>query len=532
VKAADRLRVALGVPSLGAAFSLVGVLVFGALVATISLIVLEARELEETAVPIDVLARIRHGAVASAIFDRQALIAPEAVRARTVAEARLEHERVRAAIGSLENESNLTDEERRLYEDVRNAWRRRVVLAEEAFRWPAPLPRDADGRWASYEELAAATHGFNDRLQSFALAMQESTRLTARSLKLLALGLAFFALVAVGGGGLFLRGTVLRPLRRIVEAEERVASGRLDVSVPVRGLAELRALATNFNAMVAALRARADEARGRQALLARRERTLHRQNRELASANAELDAFAYAASHDLRAPLRGIESMARFLWEDVGEKLDPEARDKLDRIRRAARRLHQLIDSLFEVARAGRELDVKEEVSLADCLDDALAALEGPIRESGAEVVVDGELPTMTGDPTRLAQVLQNLVGNAVKYSAGPGRKPRVEIGGRLEDDGAVVALWVKDNGIGIPEDQHRRIFQLFRRLHREGEYEGTGVGLSIVERIVHAHGGAVSVESKPGEGATFTVRLPRQPPPARQAPREAEPPPPEREAA
>ncbi|MEZ0228438.1 MAG: ATP-binding protein, partial [Planctomycetota bacterium] len=304
--------------------------------------------------------------------------------------------------------------------------------------------------------------------------------------------------------------------RRLLAAEASVARGRLDVRVATRGLAEVRELAYGFNEMVSALRSRAEEVKQKQALLGRRERALHRRNKELASANAELDAFAYAASHDLRAPLRGIESMARFLWEDVGAQLDPEARDKLDRIRRAARRLHQLIDSLFEVARAGRELGEVREVSLGDCLEDAVDALQGGIRDSKAEVEVKSDLPSVWGDRTRLSQVLQNLLGNAIKYSSGAGRTPHIEVGARVEESGDVVALWIRDNGIGIPEDQHQRIFQLFRRLHRDEEYEGTGVGLSIVQRVVHAHGGDVSVSSVPGEGSIFTIRLPRHPPRAR----------------
>src|SRR5207248_7578055 len=133
-----------------------------------------------------------------------------------------------------------------------------------------------------------------------------------------------------------------------------------------------RDLAAGFNEMVAALRQRDVLVREKQVLIAGRERALNARNKELAAANAELDAFAYAASHDLRAPLRGIESMARFLWEDVGERLDPEARDKLDRIGRASRRLHELIDSLLEVARAGRALGEVATVSLEDCVHEAI----------------------------------------------------------------------------------------------------------------------------------------------------------------
>src|SRR5262249_55497337 len=119
------------------------------------------------------------------------------------------------------------------------------------------------------------------------------------------------------------------------------------------------------------------------------------------------------------------------------------------------------------------------------------------------------ELPVVRGDRTRLVLVFQNLLSNAVKYSSGPARVPRVAVRGRIVGSGAVVS--VEDNGIGIPSEQIDRNFGLFRRLHREGEYEGTGVGLAIVKRIVGAHGGRVEVESKVGRGSTFTVTLPLQ---------------------
>lgn len=503
-------------PSLAAAFALVGSLVVAALLATIALVVLTARELDQNAGPAEELARLRHESLASSIFDRQALLAPAPMAPEVIGSARAEHLRLRQLMEDVRGPA-FDIEERGLHQRMLDAWRTREALALAAFESPrGATPLEEQIRWELHEDLARATHAFNDRLQELNDAVQASTRRAARTLKLTAIGLSAIAIALVGGGALFVRRTIIRPLRRLLAAEASVARGRLDVRVATRGLAEVRELAYGFNEMVSSLRSRAEEVKQKQVLLGRRERALHRRNKELASANAELDAFAYAASHDLRAPLRGIESMARFLWEDVGEQLDPEARDKLDRIRRAARRLHQLIDSLFEVARAGREIGEVSEVSLADCFEDALEALQGPIRDAKAHIEVTSELPSVWGDRTRLAQVLQNLLGNAIKYSSGAGRTPRVEVGARVEESSDVVALWIRDNGIGIPEDQHQRIFQLFRRLHRDGEYEGTGVGLSIVQRVVHAHGGDIAVTSAPGEGSCFTIRLPRHPPRAR----------------
>jgi signal transduction histidine kinase len=534
-------------PSLAAAFALIGALVVATLLATIALVSVTAGDLDESNAPGEALARLRHESLASSIFDREALLAPPSEKKHAEAEARSQHAHVRRLLDAIPAVCDLEPDERALYLQAEAGWRSREQLAHAAFELPEPTsPADARARWALHEELARSTHAFNDRLQDLARAMQRGTRRVARTLRITALVLSALTLIILPGGALFIRDMVIRPLRRLLDAEESVARGRLDVRVPLDGLAEVREISYGFNEMIASLRARHEEVKQKQALLGRRERALHRRNRELAAANGELDAFAYAASHDLRAPLRGIESMARFLWEDVGEKLDPEARDKLDRIRRAARRLHLLIDSLFEVARAGRDLGAVEDVPLSECVADALDALQGPLREARGEVHVEPDLPVVRGDRTRLTQVLQNLIGNAIKYSSGKDRTPRIEIGARVEGagvggaaapgpprdregdgaagapdggprrsqpSGSVVALFVRDNGIGIPEDQHQRIFQLFRRLHRDDEYEGTGVGLSIVQRVVHAHGGSVSVASTPGEGACFTIRLPRYPP-------------------
>jgi signal transduction histidine kinase len=504
-------------PSVEAAFAVMGALVVAVVLATFALVAVTATDVEQSAEPTDRLARLRHEATAAAVFDRQALLAPASEVVRATAEARAAQARFRGQLRAIAADSDFDPEQQVLYESAVRAWDEREALAGAAFAWPRDTSELGEHvRWQLCEALARATHAFNDRLQDLSIAFRAGPLRALRTLRLVSIALCGAALAIVAGGALFVRRTVLAPLRRLLAAEASVARGHLDLRVPTGGLAEVRELAFGFNEMVSALRARAEEVKQKQTLLGRRERALHRRNKELASANAELDAFAYAASHDLRAPLRSIESMARFLWEDVGEKLDPEARDKLDRIRRASRRLHQLIDSLFEVARAGRELGEVRDVPLGDCLDEALFGLQGAIREAGADIQIVSELPTVRGDRDRLVQVVQNLLGNAIKYSAGPDRTPRIEVGARNEEEGNVVALWVRDNGIGIPEDQHQRIFQLFRRLHREGEYEGTGVGLSIVQRAVHAHGGDVSVASVPGEGSCFTVRLPHEPPRAR----------------
>lgn len=500
-------------PSLRRAFVTTGALLGAAVLSTIVLVLAAARALDRSTSPLVDATEVRHAAVNASVLEAQARHLPR----EALVHAESEIEAAQAAV-----RKELTE----LIGGIRAArldalpeaealvplWDQRCLLARDVIRMTS-----SEGATAARSpelarrtlELDSAVQGWNDRMQAIVVALDRSARRSISTLEYATLGTSALALGLLAVGAVFSRREILRPLQRLAAAEASVARGRLDVRMDTRGVAEIRELALGFNEMVASLRARATEVRAQQELLTRRERALDRRNRELAAANAELDAFAYAASHDLRAPLRGIENMARFLSEDVGAALDDEARDKLERIRRAARRLHQLIDSLLDVARAGRELGPRESVSLGDAAALALESLDAQVRDSNAVVEVARDLPSVPGDRTRLVQVLQNLLSNAIKYASGPGRTPRVSVGGRLEDAGEVVAFWVEDNGIGIPEDQHRRIFQLFRRLHRESDYEGTGVGLSIVQRAVQAHGGSIQVESAPGRGARFTVRLP-----------------------
>ncbi len=229
-------------------------------------------------------------------------------------------------------------------------------------------------------------------------------------------------------------------------------------------------------------------------------------NRALARSNAELDAFTYTASHDLREPLRGIRNYVEMLREDHAERLDAEGTGLLDTLTRLTGRMDGMIESLFEYSRVGRiEMEVVP-TDLGVVLDDVLDALAQPIREAGVEIRVPRPLPVLPCDPVRAGQVFQNLVHNAIKYN--DGASPWVEIGSR-EEPGAPTVLYVRDNGIGIAPQHHDAIFRIYRRLHPRDRFGGgTGVGLTIVQRIVERHGGRIWLESSPGAGTTFYFTL------------------------
>jgi signal transduction histidine kinase len=218
---------------------------------------------------------------------------------------------------------------------------------------------------------------------------------------------------------------------------------------------------------------------------------------------AELESFSYSVSHDLRAPLRAIDGYARMLEEDYAGRLDDEARRLLGVVRGNAIRMGQLIDDLLTFSRLGRQEAVSALVDMTQLARQAADELRG---ERPVQAL---PLPAVKGDRALLKQVWLNLIGNALKYSAKT-PQARVEIGAREEARDNV--YWVRDNGVGFDMRYAGKLFGVFQRLHRSEEFEGTGVGLAIVQRIVARHGGRVWAEAKPGEGACFWFSLPRAP--------------------
>ena len=225
---------------------------------------------------------------------------------------------------------------------------------------------------------------------------------------------------------------------------------------------------------------------------------------DLELTNHELESFSYSVSHDLRAPLRHIVGYARILQEDAADKLDDEARRQLDTIAGSARRMGALIDDLLALSRLGRRPVQMQAVDMAALVRDALRDV--PATAGTVEVAV---LPETQGDPALLKQVWINLLSNAVKYSAPRGAEARITVAGeRIRDH---LRYCVRDNGVGFDMRYRDKLFGVFQRLHAQDEFEGTGVGLAIVNRIVVRHGGRLDAEGEPGRGAVFSFDLPSQ---------------------
>ncbi len=234
------------------------------------------------------------------------------------------------------------------------------------------------------------------------------------------------------------------------------------------------------------------------------ERRVMERTAELQATNKELEAFTYSVSHDLRAPLRHIDGFARILLEGSGAQLDPEAQHNLRRIHEAVGRMAQLVDDLLGLARVGRQQLTLQITGLNALVEEVLADLQTETRDPQVDWQI-GRLPFVECDPVLMKQVFANLLSNAVKFTR-PRERAVIEVG-CVEANGQQ-AVFVRDNGVGFNMKYADKLFGVFQHLHRQEDFEGTGVGLAIVQRIVHKHGGRVWAEAELNKGATFYFTL------------------------
>ncbi len=238
------------------------------------------------------------------------------------------------------------------------------------------------------------------------------------------------------------------------------------------------------------------------------EAAIQRYAAELRRSNAELEQFAYVASHDLQEPLRMVTSYLQLVEQRYADKLDDSGKEFIDYAVDGAARMKELINDLLTYSRIQRAAVENTPVAMDEVFERVVHNLQLQIEDTGAAVTSD-PLPVVTANRVQMVQLLQNLIGNALKFCAG--RPPRVHVSAERQGD-----MWrfaVRDNGIGIEAAYLERIFVIFQRLHTRSEYEGTGIGLAICRRIVEKHGGQITVESTPGEGSTFYFTLPVQRP-------------------
>jgi light-regulated signal transduction histidine kinase (bacteriophytochrome) len=236
------------------------------------------------------------------------------------------------------------------------------------------------------------------------------------------------------------------------------------------------------------------------------ERRVIERTAQLEASNKELEAFSYSVSHDLRAPLRAIDSYSRILMEDYTAQFPPEAVHLLEMVRESSQKMGDLIDGLLAFSRLNRLTIKHQPVNTLELINQALYRLSSERDGRQVEITL-GELPPCQGDPVLLEQVWVNLLSNALKFTRGQA-PASVEVGASKQENDFI--YYVKDNGVGFDMRYAGKLFGVFQRLHLPEEFEGTGVGLAIVQRILHRHGGRIWAEAKPGKGAVFYFTIPQ----------------------
>jgi signal transduction histidine kinase len=296
-----------------------------------------------------------------------------------------------------------------------------------------------------------------------------------------------------------LRRQVLDPMNGLMGQTRQVAAGNLDLEIAQDGPLEIQNLASDVDLMretLASQIVRIERARSR----------IQQRSAELARSNADLEQFAYVASHDLSEPLRKVTNFSQLLERQYADQLDDKAHQYIDFMVDGAKRMQALINDLLDFSQVGRTQEHFMPVDLEKALARATTNLEEPIALAQA-VVEHDPLPTVPGDATLLTALLQNLVGNALKYRS-PDRPCQIRISAERQGDDWLLS--VDDNGIGVEQLYAERIFTIFQRLHLRDEYSGTGIGLALCRRIVDFHHGQIWLAEKHDPGARFQLTLPQ----------------------
>ena len=389
-----------------------------------------------------------------------------------------------------------------VYRQAVEDWQRQIaqpIIAQVRAGDPGALAAagSADAREA-FDRIREASSTLTDAIDDQRLQSMDA-RERAFNYVFVAIGIG--ALVLLVAAALLWRGlrrSVLLPIDDLGAQAQLVAGGSLGRQIVLSGPTEIAKLGRDVDIMRARLAAQIEG-------IERSRVRLQQRGAELARSNADLEQFAYVASHDLSEPLRKVTNFCQLLERQYADQLDDKARQYMGFMVDGAKRMQALINDLLSFSRVGRTTEHFVPVELDAVLSRALANLDVTIASAGVEVVRH-ELPTLPGDPVLLTALFQNLVANSVKYRS-PDRPGRVEI--RAEQIDEAWRLTVDDNGIGIDPEYGERIFTIFQRLHLRDEYGGTGIGLALCRKIVEFHRGRIWLAEKAEPGARFQFTLP-----------------------
>ncbi len=311
--------------------------------------------------------------------------------------------------------------------------------------------------------------------------------------------LAVLVAAALAGLQRALRGAVLQPMRDLAQQVATISGGTHDLAITPGGPPDIRAMGQGVESMRLELVRAVAEVEAQQ-------RDISRRAAELARSNADLEQFAYVASHDLQEPLRKVASFCQLLEQRYGGQLDERGEQYLAFAVDGAKRMQRLITDLLTFSRVGRTSRGFAAVDLGASIAKAWAALDTRVSESGAQLDVEGQDVRVHGDAPLLQMLFTNLLGNSLKYRRAD-CAPRVRV--TLVEEGDHLRIDVADNGIGIPQEYADKVFVIFQRLHGRDEYEGTGIGLALCKKVVEFHDGTIELRPSPLGGACVSFTLP-----------------------
>jgi signal transduction histidine kinase len=374
--------------------------------------------------------------------------------------------------------------------------------------------RKAEFRRRATSRQLLISHDLNGRARLLSAAASLQVDTTQRRVNLVLVALLGMVLVVTVLNARMAAGVVERRVTLLRDGAEQVAHGNLRHRIAIRGDDELAELGVAFDQMTervqaarVALEAEVSERRQAEEKAARLNEALTRNVEALAASNRELEAFSYAVSHDLRAPLRSVSGFSQAVLEDYGEKLDATGRKYLVMASDAAREMGQLIDDLLGLSRVARVEMARQPVDLSAVAGVVIEDLRRAEPERQVEVTIAPGLVAQ-GDPTLLRLAIENLLRNAWKFTS---RHPTARITFARATAPSGDAFVVADDGAGFDMAYAEKLFRPFQRLHRSTEFPGTGIGLATVSRILRRHGGAISAQGGVEQGAAFTFTVPRQ---------------------
>jgi signal transduction histidine kinase len=360
---------------------------------------------------------------------------------------------------------------------------------------------------AEFDALRAALAGLQADLASERRQAVAGLNGSATTLNAICLGIGVSLLVILIVLAFSLEISVIRPLSRLAADARTVADGDFTHHVDPGGPQEVRTVGIDVNRMRERILAELSAVRAAHTSLEAAHATLEARTEDLQRSNAELEQFAYVASHDLQEPLRKVASFCQLLQRRYAGRLDEKADQYIEHAVDGAKRMQQLINDLLAFSRVGRTAQRREEVSCAVLLAQAWANLGPAVRASHATIEV-GDLPVVLGETSLLTAVFQNLLSNALKFAGE--QAPRISVSARREGEQWLFSF--SDNGIGIPAEYAERIFVIFQRLHDRAAYPGTGIGLAMCRKIIEYHGGRIWLDTTVTSGARFCFTLPARP--------------------